>query len=272
MNLAPFDWVQPSSLDEAVRVLRDDPDARALAGGQSLVAAMKLGLSAPGRLVDLSRIDALHTLEPDGDGIAVGAMCTHARIAASPLVRERLPMLAALADGIGDRQIRNRGTVGGSLANHDPAACHPAGVLAAGAIVVTDRREIAADDFFQGLFATALATDELIVSVRYPALRAAAYRKFEQPASRFALLGVAVARAGDSVRVAITGGGHGVVRARTFEQALAREFSPESLDAAALDAAGMASDLHASAGYRAHLARVLAARAVADCLAGADAR
>jgi carbon-monoxide dehydrogenase medium subunit len=190
-------------------------------------------------------------------------MCTHAAVAAAPLVRERLPGLAALAGGIADAQVRQRGTLGGSLANADPAACWPAGVLAAGATLVTDRREIAADDFFTGLFATALEPDEVLVGARFAGAQALHYAKEEQPASRFALAGVAVARqAGGAVRVAVTGLGQGVFRWAEAESRLAQRFAPEALDGLRPDAGIAHGDLHASADYRCHLAGVLARRAV----------
>jgi carbon-monoxide dehydrogenase medium subunit len=189
-------------------------------------------------------------------------MCCHARVAASPLVHARAPMLSGLAHGIGDQQVRNRGTLGGSIANADPAACWPAGVLALNGTVCTDRREIAADDFFTGLFGTALAPDEIVCGVRFPAAAQAHYLKFEQPASRFALTGVAVARTGAGVRAAVTGLGNGVWRWAAAEQALSRHFAPDALQDLAVDPAEASGDIHASAEYRAHLAAVLTRRAV----------
>lgn len=259
----PFEYRRATQVADAVAALRAHPDARLLAGGQSLLAAMKLGLSAPPVLIDLGRIAELRSLCADGDGLWTGAMCTHAAVAAAPLVRERLPGLAALAGGIADAQVRQRGTLGGSLANADPAACWPAGVLAAGATLVTDRREIAADDFFTGLFATALEPDEVLVGARFAGAQALHYVKEEQPASRFALAGVAVARqAGGAVRVAVTGLGQGVFRWAEAESRLAQRFAPEALDGLRPDAGIAHGDLHASADYRCHLAGVLARRAV----------
>jgi carbon-monoxide dehydrogenase medium subunit len=261
--VTPFDLRRAANVDQAVAWLRESPDAKLLAGGQSLLAAMKLGLAAPALLIDLGRLPDLQALRLEGDGLWVGAMCTHASVADSPLVREHLPGLARLAGGIADPQVRNRGTIGGSLANADPAACWPAGVLAAGATLVTDRREIAADAFFQGLFSTALAEDEVLTGVRFSLQGSVSYLKEEQPASRFALAGVAVARHRDGARVAVTGLGHGVFRWQEAEAALSRDFSATALHGLVPDLDLAAGDLHASAKYRAHLAGVLARRVVA---------
>ncbi len=242
-----------------------------LAGGQSLLAAMRLGLVSPALLIDLQALPGLRDIRLEGgDGampaLTLGAMATHASIAASAAVTRFAPGLAALAGGIADEQVRQMGTIGGSLAHNDPAACWPAGVLAAGATVLTDRREIPADAWFQGLYRTALQPGELIVGVRFPALEGFHYLKFEQPASRFALVGVAVARGvGGVPRVAVTGLGQGVVRWPAAEQALADGFSVAALQGLAGDAGGLEAlaDLHASAAYRRHLAWVLARRCVA---------
>ena len=264
--MTPFAYRRPARLGEAIDQLQSDPEARLLAGGQSLLAAMKLRFAAPSALIDLQALPELAGLHEDGAGLWIGAMCSHARVAASPLVLSRAPMLAALAHGIGDQQVRNRGTLGGSIATADPAACWPAGVLALGATVCTDRREITADDFFVGLFATALAPDEIVCGLRFPAAAEACYLKFEQPASRFALTGVAVARLAGGVRVAVTGLGHGVWRWRAAEQALSREFAPAGLQGLCVDPADASGDIHASADYRAHLAAVLTRRAVQNIL------
>ena len=243
-----------------------------LAGGQSLLAAMRLGLVTPALLIDLQALPGLRDIRLEGgDGampaLTLGAMATHAAIAASEVVQRFAPGLAALAGGIADEQVRQMGTIGGSLAHNDPAACWPAGVLAAGATVLTDRREIPADAWFQGLYRTALQPGELIVGVRFPALDDFHYLKFEQPASRFALVGVAVARGagGGRPRVAVTGLGQGVVRWPAAEQALAGGFSVAALQGLAGEAGGLEAlpDLHASAAYRRHLAWVLARRCVA---------
>ncbi len=271
--MTPFNYRRAASVADAIACLREDPDAKVLAGGQSLLAAMKLRFAAPSQLIDLQGVPELNDLRelpgPAG-GLWVGAMCTHARVAASPLVRRLAPMLARLAHGIGDQQVRNRGTLGGSISNADPAACWPAGVMALNATVCTDRRELPVDDFFQGLFTTALAPDELVCGVKFPAVVPAHYIKFEQPASRFALTGVAVAQLPAGVRVAVTGLGNGIYRWRAAEAALSARFAPEVLQGLSVDAAEASGDIHASAGYRAHLAAVLTRRAVQHLLAPAD--
>ena len=262
-----FTYLRASSVTEAELLLRTHPEARALAGGQSLLAAMKLGLNAPSHLVDLQDIPDLQELRLDGDTLHIGAMVSHARIAHSPEVHAFCPMLCGLARGIADEQVRAVGTIGGSLANNDPAACWPAGVLALGATLVTSRRNIAADDFFSGLYGTALTPGEVVVAVRFGRPLAAHYLKHEQPASRFAMLGVAVARfegAGSAtVRVAITGLGQGVVRWPAAEQALAGRWQLAALDGLTLDPGEALGDIHASAAYRAHLAAVLCRRGLA---------
>jgi carbon-monoxide dehydrogenase medium subunit len=258
----PFDYRRPTDLAQAARWLRDDPEAKLLAGGQSLLAAMKLRLAAPSLLIDLQDLPALMALEERAGSLWIGAMATHARVAASPLVQRLIPMLSRLAHGIADQQVRNRGTMGGSIANADPAACWPAGLVALGATVCTDRRELPADAFFDGMFSTALEPDEIVCGVRFPLPTAATYLKFEQPASRFALTGVAVAQTAAGVRVALTGLGSGVCRWPEAEQALTRSFAPEALKSLQLDESLASGDLHASAAYRAHLAGVLARRAV----------
>ncbi|MCC6867282.1 MAG: xanthine dehydrogenase family protein subunit M [Burkholderiales bacterium] len=236
---------------------------RALAGGQSLVAAMKLRLAQPGTLVDLAGIAELKGIRRDGNALVIGAMTRHAEVAASAEVRSAIPALAALAEGIGDRQVRNMGTLGGSLANNDPAACYPAGVLGLGATVHTHQRTIAADDFFKGLYETALGDGELVTQVSFPIPTKAAYVKFAQPASRFALVGVFVAQTASGVRVAVTGAGASVFRAKAIEDALTKSFTADAAKAVKMPATGLNSDLHGSAEYRAHLIPVLAARAVA---------
>lgn len=258
-----FDYRQPKSVAEAVGMLAET-GGRALAGGQSIVAAMKLRLAQPGTLVDLSAIPDLKGARKEGDRLVIGAMTRHAEIADAPLVRQSIPALAALAEGIGDRQVRNMGTLGGSLANNDPAADWPAGVLALGATVNTNRRAIAADAFFKGLYETALGADEIITSVAFPIPAKAAYVKFPNPASRFALVGVFVARMGDgSVRVAVTGAAPSVFRATPLEDALRKSFTADAARAVRIDSKGLNGDLHGSPDYRAHLIPVLASRAVA---------
>ncbi len=262
-----FGYFDPTSVQKAVGVASDKPESRYLAGGQSLLAAMKLRLASPSDLIDLANIPGLRDIRVEGGGtaIAIGAMARHAEVADSVEVGTRIPALAALAGMIGDRQVRNRGTLGGSIANNDPASDYPAAVLALDAVVHTDRRKIAAADFFKGLFETALAPGELITSVTFPVPKKAAYMKFKNPASRFAIVGVFVAQTASGVRVAVTGAGtRGVFRVKAMEAALAKNWSAESLKAIAVSAAELQSDLHASAEYRAHLITVMAQRAVAS--------
>ena len=240
--------------------------AKILAGGQSLLPSMRLGLAAPDALASLAAIADLKGITVAGGVVKIGAMTTHAAVAASAEVRAAIPALADLANHIGDRQVRNRGTIGGSLANNDPAACYPAAVLGLGATVHTDRRDIAADDFFVGLYTTALAEDEIITAVSFPIPEKAGWQKFKQPASRFSIVGVFTSKGpastGGSVRVAVTGAGSGVFRATGLEAKLSGNYSAAALAGATISAEGMNSDLHGSAEYRAALVPVLAARAV----------
>ena len=254
---------RPSSVAEAARIAQGEPDAKILAGGQSLLPSMKLGLLAPTALIDLGALAELRGIRSDRKSITVGAMTAHAAVAASREVIELLPALARLAAGIGDPQVRNRGTIGGSLANSDPAADYPAAVLALDATIRTNRRALAADEFFKGLFETALGPGELITAVEFPLPKRAAYVKFQQPASRFALAGVFVAQTSAGVRVAVTGAGPCVFRAAALEQALTRRFAPQACDGIAISPNGLNEDIHASAAYRAHLISVLARRALA---------
>jgi carbon-monoxide dehydrogenase medium subunit len=260
-----FDFHRPASAADAVRQRAAADDASYLAGGQSLLPTMKLGLAAPSALVDLARAGLAGITREDG-GLRIGAMTTHAAVAASAEVLRAIPALACLAEGIGDPAVRSRGTIGGSLAQNDPAACWPAAVLALGATVHTDRRRIAADDYFKGLYETALEPGELITAVGFPIPKRAAYVKFKQPASRFALVGVFVSQGTAGARVAVTGAGPSVFRAAAFEAALARNWSATALDGLQVDADGLNTDLHASATYRAHLVGVLAKRAVAQAV------
>ncbi len=262
--MTPFGYLRPKSLPEALALLQQHgSEARPLAGGQSLLAAMKLGLSAPTHLVDLQDIRALREIRLKDNQLHIGALATHADVAESPLVQGFCPMLAALAGGIADQQVREVGTLGGALAHNDPAACWPAGVLAMGATVCTDRRQIAADDFFQGMYATALAPGELLTSVRFPRVLQAAYHKHEQAASRFAMVGVAMARFGDgAVRVALTGLGQGAVRHTAAEAALRYLWHADALQGVALVEDAAQGDVHASAAYRVHLAGVWCRRLV----------
>jgi carbon-monoxide dehydrogenase medium subunit len=260
-----FDYLRPATAAEATAAANGD--TRYLAGGQSLVQAMKLRLSSAETLIDLGGCAELRGIRVDGGTVVVGAMTRHAEVAQSAQVRRVLPALAELADGIGDPMVRNMGTLGGAIAHADPAACYPAAVLGLGATVVTDRRSIAADRFFTGLFETALQPGELITAVSFPVPARAAYARLGQPASRFALVGVFVSQDAGGVRVAVTGARSHVFRAAAIEQALAASFTPEAAKSVRLPAKGMNSDLHATAEYRAAMVAVLAARAVAAALA-----
>ena len=257
---------RPSSVAEAVKLAGNHGDDQLLAGGQTMLPAVRLGLFAPTGWIDLAGIAELRGIREDGDTIVIGSMTTHEAVAASPAVRRRIPALAQIAVGIGDRQVRNRGTIGGSLANSDPAACYPAAVLALGATVQTDRRMIAADEFFTGLFETALAPGEIITAVRFPVPETAAYIKFKQQASRFALVGVCVAKTANGVRVAVTGAGPCAFRVKALEDKLNAKFVADSCDGVSVPAGGLNSDLHGGAEYRAHLIPVLAKRAVSAAL------
>jgi carbon-monoxide dehydrogenase medium subunit len=257
-----FAYVKPASILEAVRAL-GEADAKALAGGQTLIPVLKQRMNRPSRVVDLSAL-GLGGIKVDGGVVTIGAMTTHAAVAASAEVAGAFPALAKLAAGIGDRQVRNRGTIGGSLANNDPAADYPAAVLACAATIRTSKREIAADDYFQGMFTTALEADEIITEVAFPIPRRAAYMKFRNPASRYAMVGVFVADGRAGIRVAVTGAGQGgVFRQTAMEQALATSFSPGSLEGIATPPDDLNGDIHGSAEYRAHLIGVMARRAVA---------
>ena len=257
-----FNYHRPASLAEAKQILAANGEAKVLAGGMTLLPTMKLRLARPSDLVDLSGIGELAGITDSGDAIVIGAMTRHADVAASEVVRRAIPALADLADGIGDAQVRNRGTIGGSLANSDPAADYPAAVLGLGATIRTDQRAIAADDWFRGMFDTALHDGELIVSVSFPKPKRAAYAKFPNPASRYAVAGVMVAETDRGIRVAVTGAGACAFRATAFEKALTDSFSADAIAGLAVDATDLNSDLHASADYRAHLVTVMAKRAV----------
>ena len=253
---------RPASVAEAVKLAASHGDDKLLAGGQSTLPSVRLGLVAPTGWIDLSGLAELKGVREEGDALVIGSMTTHAEVAESAVVRKRIPALADLARGIGDPQVRNRGTLGGALANSDPAACYPAAVLGLGATIQTDRRTIPADGYFKGLYETALEAGEVITAVRFPVAEQAAYVKFRQPASRFALVGVFVARTKSGVRVAVTGAGSHAFRVAALEAKLNAKFAPESCDGVVVPAEGLNSDLHASAEYRAHLIPVLARRAV----------
>jgi carbon-monoxide dehydrogenase medium subunit len=256
-----FELARPTTLADASAILTQS-GGKALAGGQSLVSTMKLRLAQPGTLVDLSQLDELKGIRKEGGAITIGALTTHAAVAESDVVRKALPALASLARGIGDRQIRNMGTLGGSIALNDPAACYPAAVLGLGATIRTNKRTIAADDFFTGMYETALEAGEIITSVSFPIPSKAGYVKFPNPASRFALVGVFVAQTSTVVRVAVTGSAPCAFRSKELESALAKSFTAEAAKSTTVSASGLNGDLHASPEYRAHLIPVIAARAV----------
>jgi carbon-monoxide dehydrogenase medium subunit len=266
-----FEFHRPGSVGEAVALLRARPAAKALAGGQSFLPVMKLDLAEPSDLVSLAGIGALREIRAEAGTLVIGALATHDEVSTSPVVRRSLPGLALLAGGIGDAQVRNRGTIGGSLAHGDPAADYPAAALGLDATIVTDRRQIAAADFFTGLFSTALGADEVITEVHFPLPECCAYAKFPHRASKYAVVGVLVAKTGGAaggVRVAVTGAGPKVFRVPRLEQALADHFAPaavEALGEAVVAPADLRSDGEASAEYRAHLVTVMARRAVQAC-------
>ena len=262
-----FNYHRPESLQQARSILAGAREARLVAGGMTLLPAMKFRLARPSDLVDLAGIRELRGIRDAGDRLEIGAMTRHAEIAASELVRSRIPALAELAGRIGDPQVRNRGTLGGSIANSDPAADYPAAVLALDAEIRTDKRTLPAAEFFKGMFETALAPAEILTSVAFRRPKRAAYAKFPNPASRYAVVGVMVAQHSDGVRVAVTGAGPHVFRAPQLEQALNRNFSPVSLHGLHIDAGDLNNDMHASADYRAHLVIVMAGRAVAAACA-----
>ena len=265
-----FKYQKAASVAAAAARLAAAPQAKLLAGGQTLVAAMKLRLADCGEIIDLGAIKELSGIVVEGSSVTstvtstvtIGAMTRHAQVAASSALRAAIPALAALAGGIADRMVRNMGTIGGSVANNDPAADYPAGLLALGATIVTNRRRIAADDFFTGMFETALSAGEIITAVSFPVPVRAAYMKFKNPASRYAIVGVFVADLGGSVRVAVTGAAPVVFRVPAMEQALATRFAPDSIAAIRVPEEGLNSDIHAQVDHRAHLVTVMAMRAV----------
>lgn len=257
-----FAYQKPASVADAVKLLAD-PEAKALAGGMTLIPVLKQRLNKPGTVVDLSKL-GLAGITVAGGTVTIGAMTAHVTVARSADVKKAIPALASLAGGIGDPAVRYRGTIGGSLANNDPTADYPAAVLALGATIKTDKRSIAADDYFQGMFTTALEPGEIITAVEFPVPEKAAYVKFPNPASRYAMVGVFVAKGPKGVRVAVTGAGqNGVHRHTAFEQALAKSWSVSALDGIATPSGDLNSDIHGSAEYRAHLVGVIAKRAVA---------
>ncbi len=263
-----FEYLRPTSLNEAAAALASSSEASLIAGGQTLIPALKQRLSRPSKLIDLGAITDLKDIRREGSHLIIGAMTPHAEVAASDVVREAIPALARLAGGIGDPQVRHRGTIGGSIANNDPSADYPAALLGLGATVVTNSREIAADDFFTGLFTTALNPGEIITAVRFPVPAKAGYAKFAQRASRYAIVGVWVAKVASGVgevRVAVTGAGaDGVFREGGLEKAFSLSATPETARGVKVGPDGLLSDIHASAEYRAALIPEMAARAIVD--------
>jgi aerobic carbon-monoxide dehydrogenase medium subunit len=263
-----FTFHRPTTVRQAAGLLARNPDAKLLAGGHSLLPVMKQRLASPSALIDLSLVEGLDAIEQKGRSIVIGAMARHVDVAKSPVVAAAMPGLAAVPASVGDPQVRNRGTLGGSIANNDPNADYPAAVLGLGATVITNKRRIAADDFFTGMYSTALEDGEIIVKISFPVAKKAAYEKFKHPASGFALVGVFVSKRGSDIRVAVTGAGSsGVFRVKSFEEALKKRFAAKSLEGMSIPATGMNADIHASAEYRAHLVAVLARRAVAKATA-----
>jgi carbon-monoxide dehydrogenase medium subunit len=259
-----FEYHKPASLDAATGLLAAE-EAKLVAGGMTLIPTLKQRLAKPSDLVDLGAISSLTGIADDGADIVIGAMTRHADVNRSPIVKAAIPALAEMAGMIGDPAVRNRGTIGGSIANNDPAADYPGAAVALNATIRTTKREIAADDFFTGMFETALEPTEIITAVRFPKVAQANYQKFRNPASRYAIVGVFVARTAAGVRLAVTGAGPCVFRIPEMEAALAGSFTPDAIKGISIPDDGLNSDIHASAEYRAHLVGVMARRAVAAC-------
>lgn len=258
-----FAYHKASSAADAAAKIKGKADGKFMAGGQTLIPTLKQRLAKPSDVVDLGGANDLRGITAGAGVLTIGATTSHATVAGSADVKKSIPALATLAEAIGDPQVRNRGTIGGSVANNDPAADYPAGVLALGATIHTDQRQIAADDFFVSVFETALKPGELITKIAFPVPQKAAYMKFPSPASRYAMIGVFVAKTASGVRVAVTGAGNGVIRIKSMEAALAKNWSPAALDGIAVSATSCNGDIHGSAEYRAHLISVMAKRAVA---------
>jgi carbon-monoxide dehydrogenase medium subunit len=258
-----FNYHRPTTVADAVKALSAASDGKILAGGHTLLPTMKQRLAAPSDLIDISAIAELKGIKAEGSSLVIGATTPHAEVARSSAVKSAIPALAVLAEGIGDAAVRNRGTIGGSISNADPAADYPAAILGLGATVQTNKRKIAADDFFKGLFETALEPGEIVTSVSFPKAEKAGYAKFPNPASRYAMVGVFVAKTGGGVRVAVTGAGPSAFRVKEMEQALGSKWSPDAVAGVKVAAKGLNSDIHGTAEYRAHLITVMAKRAVA---------
>src|SRR6202167_5164092 len=266
-----FTFHRPPTLRQTASTLAKNEEAKLLAGGHTLLPTMKLRLAGPPQLIDLSLIEGLAGIEQSGRSLTIGAMTRHADVNNSPVVQQAIPVLAKLAGMIGDPAVRHMGTIGGSIANNDPNADYPAACLGLGATIITNKRRIAADDFFTGMFSTVLEPTEIITKVSFPIPKKAAYQKFRNQASRYALVGVFVGKRSSEIRVAVTGAGaNGVFRVPSFEEALKKRFSPKSLEALTIPADGLNSDIHGSAEYRAHLVGVLARRAVAEAVASSS--
>jgi carbon-monoxide dehydrogenase medium subunit len=262
-----FTFHRPQTVRQAAGIIAKNEDAKLLAGGQTLLPTMKLRLAGPPQIIDMTLIEGLSGIEMSGRSLTIGAMTTHNEVNTSPVVQQAAPVLAKLAGLIGDPAVRHRGTIGGSIANNDPNADYPAACLGLGATIVTNKRRVKPDDFFNGMFSTVLEPAEIITKVIFPLPKKAAYQKFRNQASRFALVGVFVSKRGSDIRVAVTGAGsNGVFRVKSFEEALKKRFSPKSLEGLTIPADGMNSDIHGSAEYRAHLVGVLARRAVAEAI------
>jgi len=260
-----FTYQKPASLADAAKAIAAAEDGKLMAGGMTLIPTLKQRLARPSDVVDLGKIGELAGIKQEGNAIIIGAMTRHADVASSDLVKKVIPALAELAGMIGDPAVRNRGTIGGSIANNDPAADYPGAVVGLGATVTTNKRKIPGDDFFTGMFETALEPNEIITAVSFPAADKAAYTKFRNPASRYAIVGVFVAKTGSGVRVAVTGAGPCVFRVPEMEQALAKSFTADAIKDIKVPASNLNSDIHASSEYRAHLITVMAKRAVAAC-------
>jgi carbon-monoxide dehydrogenase medium subunit len=262
-----FTFHRPTTVRQAVNLLAKNEDAKLLAGGHSLIPVMKLRLANPPVLIDLSKVEGISGVELKGRSIVIGAMTKHVEVANSQATKDNLPALAEVPGSIGDPHVREAGTIGGSVANNDPNADYPAACLGLGATIITSKRKVPSDEFFTGMFSTALEPDEIITKISFPIAKKAAYQKFKHPASGFALVGVFVSKRGSDIRVAVTGAGsNGVFRVKEFEEALKKRFAPKSLEGLSVKPDGLNSDIHAGAEYRAHLIGVLARRAVADAV------
>jgi carbon-monoxide dehydrogenase medium subunit len=258
-----FNYHRPTNVADAVKSLAGASDGKILAGGHTLLPTMKQGLASPSDLIDITGIAELKGIKMDGNNLVIGAATPHAEVAKSSTVKSAIPALAALAECIGDAAVRNRGTIGGSISNADPAADYPAALVGLGATVLTNKRKIAADDFFKGLFETALEAGEIVTAVSFPKPEKAGYAKFPNPASRYAMVGVFAAKTGGGVRVAVTGAGPSVFRVKEMETALGSKWAADAVGGVKVAAKGLNNDIHGSAEYRAHLVTVMAKRAVA---------